>query len=400
MRICYLSPWFPYPLDTGSRTRVYYLLKALTSEHEVTLLTLNPAGWSLPEMQPVAELCEETAVFFRDPYRRGRFVENTRFFSLRPIVAKPFAALLRKIEQLHKERSFDVVIAATYVMAEYALAIGQVPRVLEEHNSMSRWMEERYIGGRSWKNRLRYWTSWQKANRYERKLMKQFDLVTMVSEQDAIVARRLLNGQYPPVEIYPNGVAPEDISEDLSPSHPFRLVYSGALAYQVNYEAMDFFLGQIWPLILRKMPQAKLHITGRNDGISTEHLRMTEGVSLTGFLKDIKSEIASAEVAIAPIISGGGTRLKILEAMALGTPVVATTKGAEGLNAVNGKHLMIANSPKEFARQVLMLFENKNLRQQIAIQARNFVATRYDWNDIGERFSSRVGRLRSGESNS
>jgi len=343
MRVLYLSPWFPYPLDTGSRTRVYYLLKSLAERHRVTLLSLDPQGWAPAQIEGVAPFCEQVIIIPRDPFRRDRLRMATRFFSLSPVVADPFPEMLRLVNELHAARPFDVVIAGTVIMAPYALALSGATRILEEHNSGSRWMYERYQAQTAPVSRLRCWVSWRKAAAYEARLFPHFDLVTMVSEQDAAASRTRVPTGAPPVQVLPNGVDCAQLRPGRAEPQPDTLVFSGALTYHANYEAMQSFLEQVYPLIRAARPQVKLRITGKADGVDLTGLSLDESVTLTGFVEDIRSEIAGAQVSVVPIRSGGGTRLKILEAMALGTPVVSTGKGAEGIAACQGEHLLLAD---------------------------------------------------------
>lgn len=386
MRILYLSPWFPYPLDTGFRTRVHYLLRALAGRHRVTLLTLDPQGWAPAHVEPVAQICEHIAIVPRDPFRRGRWRTATRFFGMKPVMADPFPEMLEQVRQLHAQQPFDLVISASVVMAAYALFLPGVPRVLEEHNSHTRWMYERYKAQTSALEQLRCWVSWRKSARFEAHLFPRFDLVSMVSEQDAAYTRSLLPTGKPPVAVFPNAVNCDQLHLDLAEPQPNTLVFSGALTYHANYEAMRFFLSQVYPLIQTSRPDVKLRITGAADGVDMQSLHLDESVTLTGFVEDVRQEIAGAWISVVPIRSGGGTRLKILEAMALGTPVVSTPKGAEGINAHDCEHLLLADDPAAFACCTVELLDNPDLRRRLASNARRLVETHYDWNIIGARF--------------
>ncbi len=390
MRILYLSPWFPYPLDTGSRTRVYYLLRALAEHHQVTIASLDPQGWAPAQVDAVTLFCEGAFVVLRDPFRRSRLRTATRFFSPSPVVANPFPEMLRLTSDLHAAQPFDVVVAGTTIMAAYALALPGVTRSLEEHNSGARWMRERYQAQTTPLQRLRCWVSWRKALRYESRLFCRFDLVTMVSEQDATVSRVLLPNGKPPVVLLPNGVDCAHHHPGLAEPQPETLVFSGALSYHANYEAMHFFLGQVYPLIRAARPNVRLRITGKQGGANLAALPLDDSVTLTGFVDDVRPAVAGAQVAIVPIRSGGGTRLKILEAMALGTPVVATTKGAEGLDVTDGEHLLLADDPQSFATGTIRLLGDPDLRHCLTTNARRLVEDRYDWRAIGERFSDLV----------
>lgn len=390
MRILHLSPWFPYPLDTGSRTRVYHLLKALAERHRITMLSLDPQGWAPAQVDAVAPFCERAQVIARDPFRRGRLRTATRFLSPNPVVADPFPELLRLARELHAAQPFDAVIAATVVMAPYALALPAVTRVLEEHNSGTRWMAERYHAQTAPLQRLRCWVSWRKSVRYEARLFPRFDLVTMVSEQDAAASRALVAEGKPPVAVFPNGVDCAQWRPGLADAEPDTLIFSGALSYHANYEAMHFFLGQVYPLIRAGHPAVRLRITGKAEGVDLSALPLDDSVSFTGFVDDIRPEIAQAQVSVVPIRSGGGTRLKILEAMALGTPVVATHKGAEGLEVTGGEHLLLADDPQQFAQRTIRLLSDHDLRRRLAANARRLVEQQYDWQQIGQRFATLV----------
>jgi len=395
MRILYLSPWFPYPLDTGSRIRVYYLMKAMSQRHQVTLLTLDAQGWAPAQVDAVASLCEHMAVVPQDPFRRGRWRTATRFFSLSPVVTTPISEMTRLVQRLHVEQPFEVVMAASTVMAPYTLALPGVLRVLEEHNSNTRWMYDRYHMQTAILQRMRCWASWRKSALYESHLFPRFDFITMVSAQDADVSRRLLRDGYPPVEVLPNGVDCGHNCFGLAQPMLHSLIFNGALTYSANYDAMKYFLVEIYPLIRRQAPDVSLTITGSTSGVDLSGLQLDENVHLSGYVGDVRALVAGASACVVPIREGGGTRLKILEAMALGTPVVATAKGAEGLDVTNGEHLLLADTPMAFADHVLQLLRDSALRQQLVTNARRLVEQHYDWTQIGQRFVNLVEDIAS-----
>lgn len=396
MRLLFLSPWFPYPLDTGSRTRIYHILQALFSCHEVTLLTLDPQGWAPAEVEALAPLCQYVAMIPRDPYRRDGLRATTRFFFPRPVVNVPFREMLCLVRRLHKEQPFEAVVSSNAVMAHYALALPGVPRILEEHNSNTRWMQDRYLEQTSRLQRLRCWLSWRKSMFYESRLFARFDLVTMTSERDASATRALLRDGHPPVALVPNGVDCEAFRPELIEPEPDTLIFGGALTYNANYEAMQFFLDQVYPQIQRECPAIRLSITGSYKGVNLDRLRLDKSVTLTGVVDDIRTVIARAQVAVVPLLTGGGTRIKILEAMALGTPVVATSKGAEGLDLTHGKQILISDGPAELSAQVIRLLRDPALRQRLAAEGRRLVEERYSWRQIGQQFVGLVEDVANG----
>lgn len=322
-----------------------------------------------------------------DPFAYNRASSLSTFLSPSPVITRSVPAMRRLVSQILNEECFDVAIASTEVTAAYVLqAPSSTVRVLEEHNSLTRWMYERYKNGANFRNKLRCWGSWQKARLYESRLFKRFDLITMVSELDQSVCQRELPWYKGRVEVVANGVDCEFNKPAMESRYSNVLVYNGALTYHANFEAIRWFLADVYPRIRLAIPQVRLIITGSTDGVNLNDLLIDASVSLPGFIDDVRKPVGEAAVCVAPIREGGGTRLKILEAMALGTPVVSTSKGAEGLNVKSGYHLLIANDPSAFAQDTITLLRDSHLRAYLAANARKLVEDQYDWCEIGTRF--------------
>ena len=234
-------------------------------------------------------------------------------------------------------------------------------------------------------DRARTWVSWRKTRRFEARLFARFDVVSMVSEADR-AASAALTGDAMPVHTVPNGVDCDHTRADGWAEAADTLVYNGALTYSANYDAMRLFLGDILPRIRREVPGVSLTITGSTEGVDLSGLVLDGHVHLSGYVDDIRPVVGGAAACVVPLRQGGGTRLKILEAMALGTPVVSTTKGAEGLEVTDGQHLLIADAPEAFAAATVRLLRDGPLRQRLAANARRLVEERYDWAAIGQRF--------------
>jgi len=188
------------------------------------------------------------------------------------------------------------------------------------------------------------------------------------------------------VAVIPNGVDLYRNQFQSKPPLPNSLVFNGALTYYANYEAMQFFIGQILPLILKQVPEVNLSITGSTVNVDFDSFVVNKNIVLTGYLDDIRPVVSNAWACVVPLREGGGTRLKILEAMALGTPVISTSKGAEGLTVTHNENILIADDPIEFARQTVRLVQNTDLRSRLAINARRLVESKYGWDTIGKQF--------------
>jgi glycosyltransferase involved in cell wall biosynthesis len=232
------------------------------------------------------------------------------------------------------------------------------------------------------KSRLRRRLTWFKFHFYVSRLLKHIRAVTVVSEKERELVARSFSG-VKKVSVIPNGIDVKGYAGVAVEPKPNTMTFTGSFRYHVNYEAMVWFIARVFPLVLDKIPDAELIITG-------DHLNLPlpsqKNIRLTGYVNDVRKYIVASAVALAPLWSGGGTRLKILEAMAIGVPVVATSKGAEGLDARSGEHLLIADAPDAFADHVARLIQDRALAKRITSKAREFVKTHFDWDVVLPRF--------------
>jgi glycosyltransferase involved in cell wall biosynthesis len=271
-------------------------------------------------------------------------------------------------------------------MAAYFPYFGNTPALFEE-------VELGLIHGDAhdvssgWKKRLRHTLTWFKLRRYFSRLLNAYQACTVVSEQERQLLQRVFPAYKKEIVVIPNCVDVKGYENIRVKPKPDQLIFTGSFRYHTNYEAMVWFVRDVFPKVLDEFPQAQLVITGDNAGLS---LPSSRNVTLAGYVDDIGALIASSTISLAPLWSGGGTRLKILEAMAIGTPVVATSKGAEGLAARHGDQLFIADTPESFAKNVLSLLQDQALRLRISSNALQFVGENYDWAGVMPRLLSLV----------
>ena len=387
MRILFLSTWFPYPPDNGSKLRVYHLLRALGSRHEVTLLSFAFGTARSDCATAVDAFCRDVQVVAVDPFAVNQASALATFLSARPMESRRIAAMSQLVAAELQCRSYDVVIASTDMMACYALAPrSRSVKILEEHNSMVGWTRAHYQGADRLSQRVRSWASWQKRRWYESREYRHFDLITMVSEADRAATMATVGQHRVRVEVVPNGVDCAHNRPGLATCQPNVLVFNGALTYSINFDAIQYFLREVFPLVKQRCPEVRLTVTGSLKDVDTDALLLDSSVTLTDFVEDVRVPVSQAAICVVPLRDGSGTRLKVLEAMALGTPVVATPKGAEGLDVVDGKHLLLAGDPESFARCILRLLDDPSLRMRLAANARRLVEQHYDWEPIGGRF--------------
>jgi glycosyltransferase involved in cell wall biosynthesis len=383
MKILFLSRWFPYPINNGSKLRIYHLLRGLAQQHDVTLLSFADQPHVNPDSPEIRALCSDVHVIPWREFDPHSLRAHFGFLSLMPrsVVDTFSVEMAQKIEKLLRKRTYDLVIASQLSMAAYRPYFRNIPGLFEEVEIGLSYGETRQSSGL--KKRIRRTFTWFKLRNYLSSLLDSFQACSVVSEEERGLLARNLSGLKSTVEVIPNCVHVNGYQNNRAVLVPNRLIFAGSFRYQANYEAMLWFVREVYPQILRQVPRAHLIITGDHAGLS---FPSAPNVTLVGYVDDIKTLVASAWVSVAPLLRGGGTRLKILEAMAIGTPVVSTSKGAEGLGATNGEHLFVADTPHHFAECVIEILRNKALRDNTATNAYQFVKEKYNWETMIPRF--------------
>ncbi|MCL4507646.1 MAG: glycosyltransferase [Chloroflexi bacterium] len=394
MRALLLSTWFPYPLSQGSKIRAYYLLRALADHHEVGLISFADTAIEPAWVDHMSQWCRRVEVVQRDPFATSNVRKLMGRLTLRPssVVSTYSSEMAERVKRVVAEWRPDCIVALTFVTAPYALHVEGIATIVDVDNLLTRMLYESYIQATGRLSRLRSWLAWWKFQRYERYLFGKFNACMVVSPRDKLDLEAMLAAgrQRQQIDVIPNGVDLEYNVLGLAEPEPCTLIFSGALTYFANYDAIRYFLSEIFPRILAQAPMAKLYITGKTDQVDLSGLALNDHVVLTGYLDDVRPAVARAHVSIAPLRIGAGSRVKILEAMALGTPVVCTAKAAEGLDVVNEEQALIADTPDAFASAVILLLQNPAPRERLARRARRLVEDKYDWRAIGRRLCDLV----------
>ncbi|MCL4262323.1 MAG: glycosyltransferase [Anaerolineae bacterium] len=392
MQILFLSRWFPYPPHNGSKLRILNLLRALASRHEVTLISFNDQPEKEADLSGLAAICRDVHVIPWRPYNPDSGRARLGFFNTTPrFIMDTFSPEMKScIEEVLAHGRTELIIASQIDMAAYFATFGNVPALFEEAEVGT--LYEQFIHARSLKNKARYGLTWGKHRYFLQQVLAHFRACTVVSAREKELLATAVT-PHTPITIIPNCIDLADYGDVHETAVPHTLIFTGAFTYQPNYEAMVWFLEKVWPHVLARIPDAQLTITGNHADLP---LPTTHHVTLTGFVDDVRPYIVRAWASLVPIWTGGGTRLKILEAMALGTPVIATGKGAEGLDAVPGKHLLVADAAEDYATAVIQLLQNATLRHTISQNAAIFVAERYNWSVVAPRFLEVVERAAQG----
>jgi polysaccharide biosynthesis protein PslH len=387
MNILFLSGWFPYPPNNGSKLRIYHLLRGLASEHSLTLLCLSDGTETAEDLAHLRTFCREVQLVRRKEYAPNQLRARLGLLSPTPrsIVDTFSDEMKAALERTMRRQPIDLIIASQLGTAAYAHYFGDIPALFEEVEIGV--FHGQYAGATTLRSRLRHGLTWMKYRRYLAHLLPRFGACTVVSDEEKALLAQVAPS-YGAVHVVPNCVRVADYPQATTPQMD-QLIFTGSFRYWPNYEAMHWFLSGAYPRIRAQLPNVRLLITGDQAGYP---LPTTDGVIATGFVDDVRPLIANAGVSVVPIHSGGGTRLKILEAMATGTPVVTTTKGAEGLDIRHEEHVLKADTPELFADAVVRLLRDRELRQRLAANAHTKVRQTYDWDAAIPRFLELVAQ--------
>ena len=392
MKILFLSRWFPYPTTNGSKLRIYNLLRGLAKHHDVTLVSFADQPGINPDVAEIRSLCSNVSVVPWREFDPGSARARLGFLSFTPrsIIDTFSPEMAQTITKLLADHKYDLVIASQLSMASYRPFFRNVPAIFEEVEIGLSQDGTRDAYPLKW---LRHAITWLKLRTYLSHLLNSFQACTVasVSEKDLLASNFSLHDVT--LEVVPNCVDMSAYEIIRTGQVPNQLIFSGSFRYLPNYEAVLWYIENVHPYVLEAVPDANLVITGDHANLP---LPTVANVRLAGFVDDIKSLISASSASVVPLWSGGGTRLKILEAMAIGTPVIATTKGAEGLRAQNEKHILIADEPRKFAECVVRILRDKELGRQVSSNARQFVRENYDWSITMPIFLSLAEKAASG----
>jgi sugar transferase (PEP-CTERM/EpsH1 system associated) len=396
MRILFLTPQLPYPPEKGTALRNWGLISGLSTQHEIAVLSFLDPGQSNEIADLLADACciETVEPIARTPGERLRGMLTTR----RPDMALRLAADAyggRLAEWLASE-SFDVLQIEGIELAPYLDVVDEVcggsdtadrPLVVfDDHNCEYMLQERAFLTDLNsparWPAAAYSFVQWRRLRRYEAQVCRRADRVLAVSQADARALSRLIPGL--DVTVIPNGIdtrvyrpgAVEPGAVDHS------LVFTGTMDFRPNVDAVLWFWKEVWPLIRAEVPDAHFTVVGQRPHRRLDPLKEDRSVTLTGWVEDVRPYIADATVYVAPLRMGGGTRLKLLEAMAMRKPVVATSLGAEGYPITDGRELILADTPAGFAQAVVSLLNAPARRAELGRTARAFVERRYDWRVI------------------
>jgi glycosyltransferase involved in cell wall biosynthesis len=400
-KILILTPQFPYPPHQGTTMRNYNLIAGLAERHEVHLLAFgDPAEC---RGTPLDGLCTSIQVVAPPVRTMGQRLKGL-FLSRLPDMAQrlPSAEFGERLAETMAQVRPDVVEVEGIELAQYLFQAAELRGdrrgdgssrqaakapllVYDDHNAeyvlQQRAFETDIRQPRRWIPAAYSLVQWQRLRGYERRACETADRVVAVSETDAGVLRGLVPDLEPAV--VPNGVDMALCTQEVAPldEGPGErdLVFTAKMDFRPNVDAVQWFAGEILPLIVEKSPETRFWVVGKDPHPRLVPLAEDPAIVMTGWVDDVRPYIAAAGIYVVPLRMGGGTRLKVLEAMAMGKAIVSTTVGAEGFDVASERELVLADTPEAFAAAVLDLLDEGARREEMGRIAREFAAAGYDW---------------------
>jgi polysaccharide biosynthesis protein PslH len=404
VRILWLNAGLLLPLDKGGKLRTWHLMRHLARRHSITYVCFADPNEKKEHREGMVEVCNSLVTVPRSDPAKG----STAFYmdAVRHVVnALPYAVgkyqsdeYAGRVQYLLQHGRFDVMVADFLPPVANLPKSIPVPAVLFTHNVEAEIWRRHAENASNPLSRILLKQQWHRMLRFEREALTRFDLVLGVSDTDRETFARLYPGALRrSVHVVQTGVDTAYFTPMPGQERPRHLVFTGSMDWLPNEDGVLYFVRDILPRLRAIEPDITLSIVGRTPTPAVQRLAAENGIAVTGRVDDVRPHVAAAEVYIVPLRIGGGTRLKIFEAMSMAKAVVSTTVGAEGLPVTPGRDIVLADEPAAFADAVVQLIRDREKRQSIERAARDLVVQKYDWAAVSRDFEEALCAAR-GES--
>lgn len=384
MNILYLCHRIPFPPTKGDKIRSFHQIQYLSRNHRLHLACLIGEEEDLQHVEALKQYCVSVEAVFR-----GKIVAQVLgilgLITNQPLSVRSFYSkqLQRKISTRLNSEKFDVIFVFSSTMAEYVRRIHHIPKVIDFVDVDSdKWRT--YANFHSFPLSWLYKTEWKRMARYEAQIAGMFARSIFVSDNEANLFQKQVTGEA--ISMIPNGVDHEYFDPnqyDDGDSTVPTIVFTGAMDYFPNIDGVRYFCSEIFPRVRRALPEAAFYIVGRNPTRQVRELGALPGVSVTGTVADVRPYLSKATVAVAPLRIARGLQNKILEAMAMGIPVVGTSNAFQGVRATQFDGVRIGDTPDDFAMEVIKICADPHVQKQCSLQAREYIRRHHHWDDHG-----------------
>jgi glycosyltransferase involved in cell wall biosynthesis len=399
MRILWINCELLFPLDKGGKIRTCEMLKHLKRNHDVTYLTFTDPTQTPDAIELSSEYCHR---LIRTPRTVSRKFSLRFYFELLINLLSPLPFVLKRYRSKHMQEAikselsageYDVVVADFLVTSVNFKKRPDVTWILFQHNVETLIWQRHFEVEKNKLKKLYFYIQWKKMFAYERAACNKFDAVIAVSQLE----RDIMRDAFGSTRVY--DVATGVNTNYFQPSgcetvQPRNLVFTGSMDYLPNDDGIHYFIEHILPAVKRALPDITLTVVGRNPHPGLVALSKSDpSITVTGRVDDVRPYIERASAYIVPLRIGGGTRLKIYEAMAMGQCIVSTTIGAEGLPVRHGKEILLADSPEDFADSIIKVLTDEQLALDLKMAAAALVRAHFGWDRIADYFAEICQRV-------
>jgi len=399
MRVLQFAPRVCWPLDTGAKLRNYHLARVLAQRAEVSLLAFaDHRPLSAESSSALERMYRQVIAIPRDSaYTSTKIVRGLLGRTPLPVLNYTTSPMKRGLEHLLNEQDFDVIQFESIHLISYLAIVrrasvreasvrkaGKRPVVVCDWHNVESELMQRYSQREPGRLRRAYASRTARLmSEFEKHALRDFDAHIAVSQRDAERLRAINPDAH--IFVIENGVDTDFYSglpaNDESLAR--RIVFVGSMDYHANIDAAVNFAREVWPQLRARRPELIFTIVGKDPAPEVRELAQIPGVEVTGTVDDVRPFYRDASVAVVPLKVGGGSRLKILEAMAAGVPVVSTTLGAEGLEVLHDENILIADTSEQLVQAITSVVENRSRHDQLSAAGRELVSRRYDWSSLG-----------------
>jgi len=389
VKILYLCHRFPYPPKRGGKIRPFNMIRHLAQHHEVTVCSLARSPQEAEEARGIAPYCKRFEIALVDDR-----IQALRMVARLPTPAPSSfgffrsASLARTIDGLLAAEKFDLIFVHCSSVAPYVSRHRRTPKILDFGDMDSqKWLE--YARSKPFPLNAGYWLEGRKLVAEERRLARQFDLCTATTRAEWQTLEGYGTGT--PSDWFPNGVDSDFFAPSAQPHEPETICFVGRMDYYPNQDSMFDFCANTLPLLRQRRPGIKLLIVGADPSAKVRRLAEIPGVTVTGSVADVRPYVHRAALMVAPLNIARGTQNKILEAMAMGVPVVASRIAAGGVDALDGEHLLTADNPQQFGEAVEQILRDSGERARLAAAGRERMLSNHSWKHSLRRLDGIIG---------
>jgi len=389
MNILYLCHRFPYPPKRGGKIRPFNMIRHLqASGHSVTVCSLARSAAEAEEGAGIAPHCSAFHMgHVQEPLQFARMIMRLPLLTPSSMGYFHSPDLAAKVRQLLTQQRWDLIFVHCSSVAQYVEHVTDVPKVLDFGDMDSqKWLE--YAHYKPWPLSWGYTLEGTKMLWAEKRLSRRFDLCTATTRAEWETLEGYGTGAS--TGWFPNGVDAGFFSPTDGTYDPDTVSFIGRMDYYPNQECMQRFCDSVWPLLRAQRPALKLLIVGADPSPAMQALGQRPGVTVTGSVPDVRPFVRGSALMVAPLAIARGTQNKILEAMAMGVPVVTSRVAAGGVDAEAERHLLVADTPQEIADAVLRVTSDAAERQRLAVAGRDRVRSHHDWSRSMQRLDTLI----------